>query len=125
MKITSNFFVGIIAALHFVIAFAEMFLWTPLKIHKRLERLNLEPEEARKVAPIVANAGLYNAFLASALVWSLLPTVESLSAKFFFLSCVAIAGIYGAITLKWITIAIQTLPALVTMLLLWIAGRPA
>jgi len=77
------------------------------------------------VAPIVANAGLYNAFLASALVWSLLPTVESLPAKFFLLSCVAIAGIYGAITLKWITIVIQTLPALVTMLLLWIAGRPA
>jgi len=37
MKTTANFFVWLIAALHFVIAFVEMFLWTPLKIHKRLE----------------------------------------------------------------------------------------
>jgi putative membrane protein len=125
MRLIANVFVGIIAVLHFAIAFAEMFLWTPLAIHKRLERLNLSSEEARKVAPIIANAGLYNAFLASGLVLSLLPMVDSLPGKFFFLCCIAVAGIYGAFTLKWTVILIQTLPALVTMLLLWIAYKPA
>jgi putative membrane protein len=125
VRLIANIFVGVIAVLHFVIAFAEMFLWTPLEIHTRLDRLNLSSDEARKVAPITANAGLYNAFLASGLVLSLLPMVDSLPAKFYFLCCIAIAGIYGAITLKWTVIVIQTLPAVVTMLLLWIAyGLP-
>jgi uncharacterized membrane protein len=74
--------------------------------------------EARKVSPIVANAGLYNAFLGVGLVWSASSHAELLSMKLFLLSCVAVAGLFGAFTLKWSTLLIQTLPSLVAIWLL-------
>ena len=112
-----NVAVGLVAAVHVAIFAVEMFLWKSSKVYGRLERLALNQEEANKVAPIVANAGLYNAFIAAGLMWSLFPTSYAQDAKVFFLTCVAIGGAYGAITLKWTTIVLQTLPALLAMLL--------
>ena len=59
---------------------------------------------------IVANAGLLNGFLAAGLVWGLLFIADSLAVKTFYLSCVIVAGIYGAATLKWTTLVLQSLP---------------
>jgi putative membrane protein len=125
MQLIANVAVGIVALVHVAIFIAETFFWKNPAIYGRLDRLHLNQDEANKVAPIVANAGLYNAFIASGLVWSLFATSDSQSLKLFFLSCIVIAGIYGAATLKWTTLVLQTLPALLAAFLVWIANRAA
>src|SRR6476646_1532361 len=101
----ANLFVGIVALVHILIFVVEMFLWKQPVIH---QRLGFTLEEASKVAPIVANAGLYNGFLAGGLIWGLISGRSGDAIKIFFLACVIIAGIFGAVTLKWTTLAIQT-----------------
>jgi putative membrane protein len=123
MRLLANFAVGLVAFLHVVISVAEMFFWKNEKVYGRLDRFHFSSTEAANVAPIVANAGLYNAFIAAGLTWSLLPNSYSQSLQFFFLSCVVIAGIYGAATLKKTTLVLQTLPALLALCLVWIADK--
>ncbi|WP_165069176.1 DUF1304 domain-containing protein [Paludisphaera rhizosphaerae] len=101
-----------------LIAILEMFFWMHPKVYPRLF---FDEETARKVAPIVRNVGLYNAFLAAGLIWGLLYRNDLLM---FSLACVAIAGIFGAVTLKTrspfpMTLLIQTLPAAIGLAGLW------
>jgi len=98
-----------VALVQIAIAATEMFWWNAPRVHSRL---HYTAAEARKVAPIVANAGLYNAFLAAGLFWALLLGVEQPGVAIFFLSCVMVAGVFGALTLKPTTLLIQTVPAL-------------
>ena len=125
MQLLANIAVGLVALLHVVICVAEMFFWERPAVYGRLDRFNFSQDEADKVAPIVANAGLYNAFIASGLIWSLCPSDASQSLKLFFLTCVVIAGIYGAATLKRTTLILQTLPALLAVVLVCMANRTA
>lgn len=103
----------IIAIIHLVISIVEMFFWNNSIIYQRLD---YTAELAAKVAPIVANAGLYNGFIAAG--WSAFSNNKSLSV--FFLVCVIIAGIFGALTLKSTTLFIQTLPAFIVLTLVLI-----
>ena len=110
----------IVAVFHSLIAIAEMFFWKWPFVYTRLERFAFTQAEADKVAPIVANAGLYNAFLAAGLLWSV--RADNPQAAFFFLACVALAGLYGAATLKRTTLIVQTFPAALAALALWSAA---
>jgi putative membrane protein len=110
----------IVALFHSLIAIVEMFFWKLPRVYKRLERFGFSQDEANKVAPIVANAGLYNAFMAAGLLWSVLA--NNTQAALFFLSCVALAGLYGAATLKRTTLILQTLPAALAALAIWSAA---
>jgi putative membrane protein len=113
--------VGLVAGIHVLISGAEIFLWKTL--YPRLEQFDFSSSEAEKAGPIVANAGLYNGFIAAGLLWSLLSSTNPQGVRFFFLTCVMVAGVFGAATLKTPkTLGLQTLPALVAMLLVWIAG---
>jgi putative membrane protein len=118
----SAFFIGLTAALHVVISGVEMFLWTRPWVYQRLD-LGLDDVQARTVAPIVQNAGLYNGFLAAGLIWGLFATRNAFGIRVFFLCCVIIAGIFGAITLKPTTLAIQSLPAAIALTLTYLS-RP-
>src|SRR4051794_37239735 len=101
MHTAASVVVGFVALIQGAIGIAEMFLWTRLARHQRLKpRINLGPDEARKVAPIIANAGLYNWFLAAGLIWRLLQSGDSAPTQMFFLGCVVVAGVYGAFTLR-------------------------
>lgn len=66
---------------------------------------------------IVKNAGLYNGFIAAGLIWGTFAKNDSVPIQIFFLACVIIAGIFSALTLKWTTLVIQTLPALFALIL--------
>jgi putative membrane protein len=120
--------VGLVALIHIAIGFIEMFFWTKPAIHRRLRpKVDVTEEEARKVAPIVANAGLYNWFLALGLIWTLLPTNMSwlpeegvFPVQVFFLGCVMVAGIYGALTISQKTLVIQTAFAAAALLFAWL-----
>ncbi|MFV2004764.1 MAG: DUF1304 domain-containing protein [Gammaproteobacteria bacterium] len=115
MNIITVIAISIVILLHFSFLVLEMFLWnTPTG---RMI-FGLSEEFAKKSAPLATNLGLYNGFLAAGLLWGLVST-GGFDALVFFLSCIFIAGIYGAITANVSTLWLQTVPAGTAMLLLF------
>ena len=108
---------GIIALEHLYILWMEMFAWTTAG--KKAFR-NFPADLFEKTKSLAENQGLYNGFLAAGLIWSLLigDAVWSRYTGIFFLSCVAVTGIYGAVTADRKIFFIQALPALLTLLLI-------
>jgi putative membrane protein len=108
----------IISFLHFYFMMLEMVLWQkPLG----LKTFRNSPEKAETMAVLAANQGLYNGFLATGLLISLFFTNPQVCFAFqaYFLSCVFIAGVYGAYSVKNRRIFfIQALPAILGLLLL-------
>jgi putative membrane protein len=88
-----------------------MFLWT--KPYGR-KTFGLSESFAQETKSLAANQGLYNGFLAAGLLWGLVST-GGYDALIFFLSCIIIAGIYGAITAKKSILWIQAMPAAIAM----------
>ncbi|MES3039423.1 MAG: DUF1304 domain-containing protein [Bdellovibrionota bacterium] len=113
--------VGLVAILHIGFLILEMFLWTKplgLKVFRQT------PAKAADTKVLAANQGLYNGFLAAGLIWSLVHGAPEVAAQLqiFFLDCVIVAGIYGAVTFSRKILFVQTLPAvaaLVAVLLTW------
>jgi len=68
---------------------------------------------------MVANQGLYNGFLAAGLIWTFFisNTEWNTNISLFFLSCVAIADIYGAFTVEKKIFYVQALPAIIALVL--------
>ena len=97
----------LVALLHLYFLVLEMFLWTrPLGL--KTFRNTREKAEATRV--LAANQGLYNGFLAAGLLYG----VATGSREFclFFLACVVVAGVYGAMTVNRRIFFVQALPAL-------------
>ena len=85
-----------------------MFLWDkPAGL--RAFGQTLEAAKASKV--LAANQGLYNGFLAAGLVWGLALGAGGTGVKVFFLCCVVVAGIFGAVTASRKILFVQALPA--------------
>lgn len=114
----ANLFVALNALVHIIFLVVEIFFWKEPIIY---QRLGFTLEEAIKVAPIVANAGLYNGFLAAGLIWGLGSGRTGDTIKVFFLVCVIIAGIFGAATLTRTPLLIQTAPGAIALFLVWIS----
>jgi len=108
MKAVATMPVALVALLHFGFLIIEMFLWTTPFAQRSF---GMTEAFARESAVLAANQGLYNGFLAAGLVWGLLATEAGRAIKIFFLSCVIIAGLYGAATAKMSILFIQALPA--------------
>jgi len=116
----ANTLVALVAALHVYFLVLEMFLWTkPLG----LKTFRNSIEKATDSAVLAANQGLYNGFLAAGLVWGLVqgPSGFGLQIKTFFLLCVVIAGVYGALTVSRRILYVQAAPAAIALILLWSA----
>ena len=113
MGTVANVFVGLVAALHLYFLVLEMFLWNTPYGRKTF---GLTPEFAAASAGLAKNQGLYNGFLAAGLIWGLLA--NDFYVKIFFLTCVIIAGIYGAVTVNRKILFIQAIPALIALVLL-------
>lgn len=107
--IVATILVAIVALLHVWFLVLEMFLWQkPLG----LRTFRITPEDARTTATLAANQGLYNGFLAAGLVWGLLAADPvGFQVKVFFLACVIVAGVYGALTVQRGILFVQALPA--------------
>lgn len=107
----------LIAALHVYFLILEMFFWTkPLG----LKAFALKKDFAEASKALAANQGLYNGFLAAGLFCGVFcPQADIGHAfKFFFLTCVAIAGIYGALTVSKKIFFVQALPAIIALAVL-------
>jgi len=116
MSLIAKIFVLLVAIEHLYILWIEMFAWTTAgrKTFRSFPDHLFEPTKA-----LAANQGLYNGFLAAGLIWSLFiaDTTWARNVAIFFLSCVVIAGIYGAVSASKSIFVKQALPAIVTMLL--------
>ncbi|WP_114521705.1 DUF1304 domain-containing protein [Altererythrobacter sp. ZODW24] len=121
MRTVAKVLIGIIAALHFYIAWFEMFAWTTRgpKAFASFPAELFEPTTA-----MAANQGLYNAFLAVGLVWSLMIKDKRWSDNIAtcFLLFVAAAGLFGAYTVSPRIMMVQTVPAAIALALLFL-GR--
>ncbi|WP_193334379.1 DUF1304 domain-containing protein [Devosia beringensis] len=117
MSILATTLVALIALLHVYIMVLEMFLWTT---PRALKAFGLTPEFAAETKVLAANQGLYNGFLAAGLIWSLVYPVPGFAWQLamFFLACIAVAGIFGAVTSSRRILFIQTVPAVLAMLAL-------
>ena len=117
MDVVAYVLVGLVAALHLYFLVLEMFLWTkPLG----LKTFGNTPEFAEASKVLAANQGLYNGFLVAGLVWGLIA--QRYDVCVFFLACVIVAGVYGAITVSRRILVVQAVPALlalVAVLLAW------
>jgi putative membrane protein len=120
MKKLANILVGFVALEHFGFLVLEMFFWTK---PYGLETFGLTPEFAAQSASLAANQGLYNGFLAAGLVWSLLRKVDAFAIKVFFLSCVIVAGVFGALTAKASILYVQGAPAALALVLVVLSSR--
>ncbi len=117
MKILSKILVGLVAALHTWFLILEMFLWThPIG----LKTFAMTAEVAAASATLAANQGLYNGFLVAGLLWGLLSKKRDV--VIFFLSCVIVAGVYGAATAKFSILFIQALPAALALVLTFLSA---
>jgi putative membrane protein len=113
----ANSMILLVAFLHLAFLVLEMFLWEK-SLGRRVFRQTAERAAITRL--LAVNQGLYNGFLAAGLVWGVMLGPEGESIKIFFLSCVIIAGIVGAITVSRGIFWIQATPAAVGLaLVLW------
>ncbi len=112
--------VALVALEHAWFFVLESFLFTaPIG----LQTFHNTPERAATLAVLAKNQGVYNAFLAAGLVWSLVHPDPSVAFQLraFFLGCVFVAGIVGGATLSFPVFLLQGMPALVGLGVAWLA----
>ncbi len=120
MSIAASIVVAFVALLHVYFLVLEMFLWTTPFGRKTFHN-SVEKAEMTKV--LAANQGLYNGFLAAGLIWGLwLGAPGGPAVQLFFLGCVIVAGVYGAITVSRRILYVQALPAVIGVALI-VASR--
>jgi putative membrane protein len=115
MTTAANIAIGFVALLHAYFLVLEMVLWDK-PFGRRVFRTT--PEFAAASKQLAANQGLYNGFLAAGLVWGLSLGAAGLDVKVFFLACVIVAGVFGAVTVNRYILFIQALPGIVALALL-------
>ena len=120
METVATVLVAIVAAIHVYILILEMFLWrTP----RGLKAFRMDQDFADRSATLAANQGLYNGVLAAGLFWGALGAGpgSALTFQVFFLSCVVVAGVFGAFTVSRRIFFVQAVPAAVALLLVLLA----
>ena len=122
MKIAGDVLVAIVALLHVYFLYLEMVLWTT---PRGRAIFGTTEEQASQSAALAKNQGLYNGFLAAALVLGLaVPNDEAaFEFKVFGLACVIVAAVFGAATVSRRILFVQGLPAIVGMVLVLLGGR--
>ncbi len=116
MNNLANVLTALVLLEHVYIVWMEMFAWETAG--KRSFGKALPAELFKPTKGLAANQGLYNGFLVAGLTWSFFITdsVWSENVRLFFLGCVLVAGILGAITSSKKIFIVQGLPALLAIL---------
>ena len=104
----ANVLVGLVVLIHLYIVVLEMFLWDKPFGRKVF---GSTPEFAAASKVLAANQGLYNGFLAAGLIWGLSLGAAGQPVQLFFLGCVIVAGLYGAMTVGIKILFVQAVPA--------------
>jgi len=115
MHTLSQLAIGALASLHVYILVLEMFFWDKPVGEKSFGTAH---DFAVATKALAANQGLYNGFLAAGLVWALIAQRSDIAV--FFLACVLVAGVYGAITAKLKILFVQAVPATIALALVFL-----
>ena len=115
MNIVVNIITGLVAVLHGYFLILEMFLWEKPAGRKSFRTT---AEFAAQSKTLAANQGLYNGFLSAGLIWGIFAGD---AVKVFFLSCVIIAGLFGAFTVSKRIFYMQAVPAILALVILLVA----
>ncbi len=114
IELLAEIVIALVALLHVGFLVLEMFLWDK---PQGLKIFRMRPEQAAATKVLAQNQGLYNGFLAAGLIWGLVPSVHADDIRVFFLSCVVIAGLYGAATVSRRIALVQAAPAALGLVL--------
>ncbi len=114
MDLLANLLTAVVALLHFGFLYLEMFLWDK---PRGMRTFNMTEQVAKQSKTLAMNQGLYNGFLAAGLIWGIFAGDP---VKIFFLNCVIIAGIFGALTVSKRIFYIQAIPAILALLVVLI-----
>ena len=113
--------VTFVALIHTYIAWFEIFAW-----QSRGPRVfsSFPAELFAPTTPMAANQGLYNGFLAAGLFWSLFIRDAKWQRNIAtcFLIFVAVAGIFGALTVDVKTLYVQLVPASIGIACVWLVN---
>lgn len=121
MILAANVMVALVALLHLYFLVLEMFLWNTPRGRRTFD---LTPEFAAASRTLAANQGLYNGFLAAGLGWGLALGAAGVAVEGFFLGCVIVAGVFGALTASRKILWVQALPGAVALALVLLSrGR--
>jgi putative membrane protein len=123
MTVVALVLIGLTALAHAWFLVLEMFLWrTPFGTRT----FGTTRRQAEATANLAANQGLYNGILAAGLGWSLVaPEPTAFAFRFFFLSAVIVAGVYGGVTVSRRILVVQALPAALALGAVFLARMPA
>lgn len=109
---------GVVALIHIYIVILEMVLWDK---PQGMKAFGTTPAFAAESKTLAANQGLYNGFLVAGLIWGIWLGEAGDPIKIFFLLCVAVAGVFGAVTVGRKILFIQTIPAVIALIGVWFA----
>ena len=116
METLQIFFVALVAFEHIYFMILEMFFWDK---PRGLKAFGQTLEAAKSSKTLAKNQGLYNGFLAAGLIWAIVNKNNFEALAIFFLSCVIVAGIFGAYSTKNSKLFyVQAVPAIIGLLLI-------
>ena len=120
MAALATILVALVGFLHVYILVLEMFLWrTP----RGRRTFGTDEAFAERSAPLAANQGLYNGFLAAGLLWGAIAgDPVGFQVRIFFLACVIVAGLYGAATVNRRILVVQAAPAAIALAVVLLAN---
>jgi putative membrane protein len=118
MAIVAEIAVFFVAMLHGYFLILEMFLWDK---PAGMKAFGQTKEKAAATKVLAANQGLYNGFIAVGLLWGVVQGAAGYDFKVYFLLCVIVAGVYGAVTASRKILFVQALPGLLALLMVLVS----
>ena len=116
MSILAFILILFVALEHYYILILEMYLNESETVQRNFG-LEIDFLKDERVKKMMANQGLYNGFLATGLVWSLIESGEfQFQIAVFLLICIICAAIYGSVTVSKKIFLVQGLPALMAII---------
>lgn len=114
MLLTANILAALVLAIHVYIVLLETVLFRT----RGRKVFGLSAAQVEAMAPVMSNQGCYNGFLAAALVLGFVHPDPATASAFtvFGLLCVAVAGIWGAVTVQKRILYVQTVPAALALI---------
>jgi putative membrane protein len=119
MLLAAQILTGLVLLIHVYIVLLETVLFRG----RGRKVFGVKSEEIDRLAPLMSNQGCYNGFLVAALALGFAHPDPAIAQAFvwFGLACVAVAGIWGAVTVQTRILFVQTVPAVAAMVAWWLA----
>jgi len=119
MLLIATLLIVVVLVIHVYIVLLETVLFRS----RGRKVFGLSSEKAELLGPLMSSQGCYNGFLAAALAVGLAHPDPVIGRAFavFGLVCVAVAGIWGAVTVQRRILFVQTVPAVLALAALLLA----